>query len=135
MLRVLQLSFHGTGGKMQIRTKYLPVVATTLCIPAQGAEARGRIKRKCGQLVNSLAFVTPHAMVRVVAKFALIAVALIGVLTSFGASSAVARDHWFYYPRREGIRLDWCFKLGRDCGYKAAGEFCRHMGYDRRLSG
>ena len=35
----------------------------------------------------------------------------------------------FVLPRFEHYRVDWCYKLGKECGARAAYSFCRRMGY------
>lgn len=37
----------------------------------------------------------------------------------------------FHWPKFEGVALDWCYLWGRQCGKRAADEYCRYRGYPK----
>jgi hypothetical protein len=56
-------------------------------------------------------------------------------LTALAISTAAsAREVYYYHPMAQGIRLDWCYSWGADCGQQAADAWCRVMGFRRALN-
>ena len=45
------------------------------------------------------------------------------------SSSAYALDQTYAKPKQGGMRVDWCYSWGAQCGKPAADRFCQSKGY------
>jgi hypothetical protein len=58
-------------------------------------------------------------------------IALAAAIFLTGATSASAVERTFNSPRMHGVPIDFCYKLGSDCGQRPADVFCQSEGYER----
>ena len=61
-----------------------------------------------------------------------VSICVCSVALALLASSGLvqAREQTFARPAINGVRLDWCYHWGTECGKPAADAFCRQQGYD-----
>ncbi len=48
-------------------------------------------------------------------------------------SAAQAADHTFAKPKSGGMRVDWCYVWGAQCGQPAADRFCQSQSYTKSI--
>ena len=107
-----------------------PVVCT--------AYANGAVQQQKKNLALGCGFVGPRWMKNFGAHYAWCLGAPLGFVQSEGNARAAmlqqcagggSQVKTFSNPKYKGLRLDWCYSWGQDCGAYAAKAYCVYRGY------